>query len=571
MSDLQEGDVGFPMDGQSLSSLLHKRGINIRYLGKIADTANKPEPRLEALKSLVLQEMVARAFKHIANRHLRYLPSPFAASCISHLLNCLLGTRLNENPKSITDESLKLMYPEAKFSYEDVSPASLNQEIESQISLRYRYTVEGSCLENMKAPQLLREVSLKLGLQLVAREYAFDKITPSEVKGVNGHSQVSQGPSTNGYASVSGGKKKKRVAEQPVMNSMSSSLPPSPPQTFQPDDILNVVPILKDASPRSVLAEEALEAGRISVAQGQKELGQELLLESLSLHEQIYGILHPEVARVYYQLSTLFYGLDDKNIAVELARKAVIVAERTLGVDSNETILSYLNLGLFEHAVGNTRLALTYVRHALDLWKVVYGIHHPDSITTVNNAAVMLQHLKLYHDSRLWFEASLSICQKLSGKGSVNTATLLFQLAQALALDQDSKGAVNRMREAYNIFNNELGPTDRNTKEAETWLEQLTQNAVSIAKHAKDVQARRLRRVTQLTPRITLETRPQPMAGQNGKETANSQRIASRTESNSRLHEKSVDELLRYIEGSPSAKQTTPKKTANPKRRQPHA
>jgi protein TIF31 len=46
-----------------------------------------------------------------------------------------------------------------------------------------------------------------------------------------------------------------------------------------------------------MVEEEALEAGRISLMQNQKQLGQELILESLSLHEQIYGILHPEVAK----------------------------------------------------------------------------------------------------------------------------------------------------------------------------------------------------------------------------------------------------------------------------------
>ncbi|RJE16882.1 hypothetical protein PHISCL_10781, partial [Aspergillus sclerotialis] len=96
----------------------------------------------------------------------------------------------------------------------------------------------------------------------------------------------------------------------------------------------------------------------------------------------------------------------------------------------------------------------------------------------MNNAAVMLQHLKQYSDSRKWFEASLTVCENLFGTQSINTATILFQLAQALALDQDSKAAVGKMRDAYNIFLGQLGPEDRNTKEAEAWLEQLTQNAV---------------------------------------------------------------------------------------------
>ena len=177
----------------------------------------------------------------------------------------------------------------------------------------------------------------------------------------------------------------------------------------------------------------------------------------------------------------------------------------------------------------------------------------------------MLQHLKFYHDSRLWFEASLSICEGVFGKQSINAATLLFQLAQALALDQDSKGAVNRMRESYNIFLTELGPEDKNTKEAESWLEQLTQNAVSIAKHAKDIQARRVRAGVRIAPRVTLgQTQPQPQVGQtaeaaSGRDPRNTMGLDSR----------SIDELLKFIEGS-DAKTSAPKKRpgrTNPKKR----
>ncbi|KMU85194.1 hypothetical protein CIHG_02977 [Coccidioides immitis H538.4] len=382
IQDLHDGDVGFPMDGQSLSQLLHKRGINVRYLGKLAALAKEKGARLQALTALMTQDMIARAFKHIANRYLRNLPSAFATSCIAHLLNCLLGTEVNSKPRAEIDESLREIYPEGDFSFE----------------------------------------------QLGAKNYAFDR---SQLKNQD-HSPAANGTRTP----EEGGKKKKKKGSDQASPRPAQS--PAPAVTFVPDDILNIVPIVKDASPRSALSEEALEAGRISLMQNQKELGQELILESLSLHEQIYGILHPEVAKLYHQLSMLYYQSDDKDAAVELARKAVIVTERTMGVDSADAILSYLNLSLFEHATGNTKVALVYIRHALELWKIIYGPNHPDSITTMNNAAVMLQHLKLYPDSRKWFEASLTVCEELFGRQSVNTATILFQLAQALALDQDS-------------------------------------------------------------------------------------------------------------------------------------
>jgi protein TIF31 len=557
VNDLKEGDVGFPMDGQSLSRLLHKRGINIRYLGKIAVLAEGK--RLESLRILSVQEMVSRAFKHVASKYLRYLPIPLTAACISHLLNCLLGADLNPKPKAEIDDVMMYLYPEADLDFMKVSPESLREEIDNQILRRFQYTIDKVWPSAIKPLQLLREVSLKLGLQLEMKEYRFTtQATQSPVEPIaSSNGTVAKENGANGQTTSSSKKKKKARDGSPA--SIASSNVCSP-QTFGPDDILNIVPVIKEASPRSSLAEEALEAGRISIMQNQKKLGQELLLESLSLHEQIYGIIHPEVARVYNTLSMLYYQLEEKEAAVELARKAVLVSERTLGIDNAETLLSYLNLGLFGHANGETKLALKYIKHALGLWKIIYGPNHPDSITTINNAAVMLQHLKDYHESRLWFEASLKICEDVYGKHSINAATLLFQLAQALALDQDSKGAVNRMRESYNIFLSELGPSDKNTKEAESWLEQLTQNAVSIAKHAKDVQARRIR----VSPRVTLgQTQPQPQVGQT------TQAATGRDPRNSMgLDSRSIDELLKFIEGSDqTAKAKKRPGRSNPKRR----
>ncbi|KAE8451260.1 Intracellular distribution of mitochondria [Mollisiaceae sp. DMI_Dod_QoI] len=559
VNDLKEGDTGFPMDGLSLSLLLHKRGINMRYLGKLASLAEGK--RLESLRTLTIQEMISRAFKHVAGKYLRHLPIPLTGACASHLLNCLLGTGLNPKPKAEIDETMASLYPESDLSFQKGTPESLREEIEGQVLCRYQYTLGSNWFSEIKPLQLLRDVSLKLGLQLELKDYHF---TSPAANGVSEASLATNGASKeNGANGNTTSSKKKKKARDGSPSSITSSHTSSP-HTFTPDDIINVVPIIKEAAPRSALAEEALEAGRISIMQNQKKLGQELLLESLSLHEQIYGVIHPEVAKVYSTLSMQYYHLDEKEAAVELARKAVIVSERTLGVDSPESLLNYLNLSLFAHASGETKQALAYVKHALELWKVVYGPNHPDSITTINNAAVMLQTLKDYHESRLWFEASLKICEDVYGKTSINAATLLFQLAQALALDQDSKGSVNRMRESYNIFLNELGPNDKNTKEAESWLHQLTTNAVSIAKHANDVQARRIRSGIRVSPRVTLsQTHPQPQVGQT------SEAASGRDPRNTMgLDSRSIDELLKFIEGNESTK--TPKKRpgrSNPKRR----
>ena len=542
LNDLKESDISFPMDGRSLTRILHRRGINMRYIGKLAELSEGT--RLQCLREVCVREMVVRSFKHVSAKYLRYLPLPLTSACIAHLLNCLLGSGFNPKPVADIDESLKALYDDADLAFEKVTPASLREAIQDEAARRYRYTLEEGWHNQIKHLQLLREVCLKLGIQLQSKNFAFGPETDA-----NAEKHSADKAAVNGQANGEGKKKKKKNARDGSPASIASST--TAPHTFTPDDIVNVVPIVKDSSPRSTLSEEALEAGRISIYNGQKQLGQELLLESLSLHEQIYGLLHPEVAQVYHTLSQIYYQLDEKEAAVDLARKAVIVSERTMGIDSAETVLDYLNLSLFLHQLGDSKGALVYAKHALDLWKVIYGPDHPDTITTINNAAVMLQHLKQYHESRRWFEESLRICEQVFGKQSVNSATLLFQLAQALALDNDSKGAVNRMRESYNIFLAALGPEDKNTREAESWLEQLTQNAVSIAKHAKDVQARRLRAGIRFTPRdVSLGTPSSSAAGI----TAGSGAPAP---SQGTIDSRSIDELIRFIEGTDKKKKSS--------------
>lgn len=561
------------MDGQSLSRLLHKRGINVRYLGKlIALGHQQQDPRLHALEVLATQEMIARAFKHIANRFLKNLPNVFATTCLAHLLNCLLGTGINDKPIAALDEDIKDFYSDADYGFAQITPSSLKKDLEAQVKLRYRYQLQAGWESSIKHLQLLREIALKLGIQLLAKDYQFSK-TPSQ--GHNGlsicvfHGRAADATS-NGYVNghvVNGanGKKKRKAREHSPPVPIQGLGPSAFDSTFSPDDISNLAPVVKDACPKSILAEEALEAGRISIMQGQREIGQELLLQSMSLHEQVYGMVHPEVARVYHQLAMLYYQMNEKAAAVELEHKAVILSERTLGADSNETILCYLNLGLFEHGNGNTKTALSSVRHALKLWKIIYGPNHPDLITTMNNAAVMLQHLKLFHESRLWFERSIAVCEEVSGKSSVSTATLSFQLAQALALEGDPKGAVSRMRDAYNVFLSQLGPDDRNTKESEKWLEQLTQTAVSLAKQAKDVQSRRIRRVL-MTPRVTMGTRALPAVGQSPADLVNGHDTGNRG-----LDSRSIDELMKFIEGGGDTSRATSSKKrsthGNPRRR----
>lgn len=540
VNDIKNSELPFPIDGVSLTRIMHKRGINMRYLTKVI--AASEGPRLQRLADLCQQEIVARSFKHVASKYLRYLPMPLTSACIAHLLNCFVGFGFNSKPTSDVDESLKALYPEADSSFTKLTPESLRSEIESEAARRFRHILESGWETQLKPLQVLREVSLKLGFQLQHKDFQFsaDGCKPEPEKATT----------ANGHANGDSKKKKKKARDG---SPASTTSPAVMPTTFVADDVLNVVPIVKDSAPRSVISEEALEGGRHSLMQNNKKIGMELLLESLTLHEQIYGIIHPEVARAYATLAQIYYQLEEKEAAVDLARKAVIVSERTLGVDNAETLLAYLNLSLFLHGSGDSKAALTYVKHGLDLWKVIYGADHPDSITTLNNAAVMLQSLHAYHESRIWFEQSLGVCERIMGKNSLSSASLLFQLAQALALDNEPKAALTKMRDCYNIFKETLGPENQNTKEAETWLETLTQNAVALAKRDKDQQAKRIRAGIRFPPRNVA-------LGSGSSNAPASALQKGKTGKKSTIDSRTIDELVKFIEGDESQKKSTKKK-----------
>ncbi|CAI2187484.1 5112_t:CDS:10, partial [Funneliformis geosporum] len=364
-----------PVDGSSLTTTMHRRGINMRYLGMIANIIDESQDKkLDHVKHLVIHEMIIRASKRILRGLLRELPLTYVPYCISHFLNCLLGADYNPNPQSmVSDTTIGIDNP--TYAYINLTPSSLLQQIRDTILIRFRYNLPDNFINvNVRKLPLLREICLRVGIQIASQGYNFVKK-----------------------------KSKKRLT------------------TFLPDDVLNLIPTVKQANPRCVFAEETFEAGKLSIARGHRELGVDLMLQSLALHEQSYGFLHPATAKCYAALALYFYHHDDTEIAIDFQKKAVVVLERTCGIDSVDAVHSYLHLGLFENAVGNTELGLRFMRHAMYYWEIIYGPLHPDGATADQNVGIMLQNMRDFTGSVKFFERAKGTNEIIFGKNNVVT------------------------------------------------------------------------------------------------------------------------------------------------------
>ncbi|SAM82278.1 related to CLU1-translation initiation factor eIF3 [Ustilago bromivora] len=542
-------------DGGALSRQMHARGINIRYLGQVARLCT-PEAKdeldqelikkagpghegfLNTFRLTVVQEMVLRASKHILHSLIRDVEQVNVAPCVSHFLNCLVGDKVNAKPEANPVSSP--LSDDAEAEWTKLTPASLKEQLVAEIRKRFRFELPVSFFDQeLRRAQLLREVALRTGIQLKLKEYvlggkhadaevALSEDSQGESSQANGHVKE------NGAAAGSGKKNKgKKKGGKEQQNGTKKSAGPAVVEkkasqaarttSFEPEDIVNLVPIVKDSTPKSTLAEEAFEAGRISISRGERDIGLELLLEGVSFHEQVYGLVHPEVARCYALLASMVHHLasmvameraelmnqakaENKELteadlppvnehlnmanAVRYQRQAVTVSERTLGLDHPETLNQYMNLAVLERSAGNTRESLLCQRRVLELWSLLYGKEHPDCINALSNVALTLQNARLFEASLGVYRSAHELALTLFGPDSIHTANLAHELSQALTLAGDLKTALTVEKEAWRVFEARLGKDDAQTKESEQFCISLAASAVRVAKLEKEASAR---------------------------------------------------------------------------------
>ncbi|KAJ3040673.1 Intracellular distribution of mitochondria [Rhizophlyctis rosea] len=432
--DLVDNSSNVPVDGEGLTGCFHRHGVNMRYLGNVAIFFEQyGELSARYFKALCTQEMVARAAKHILRELLEATPGYLVGDCVSHFLNCLFAGE----DKSVGYECSSIHKKLATTStpYANLTPSTLHAQIRAETKKRFRYEVQEDFYLQRRIPTL-RSICLKVGIQLGMREYQWDG-------GVEG-------------------------------------------RIFRSEDVVNLYPVVKSGEPRAAFAEEALEHGRISLAQNERATGVELLKEAASIYEQIYGPIHPDTARPYQSLAMLSHQERDFESAKAWQRKALLVRERTGGFDDADTLQQYMNLAYFEYSSGNPHLGLKYMHHAMKLWEVsIAGGMHTDSASAYANIAAMLENLKDHASAVKFYEKAAEINETLLGKDNMMTILSRESLVKGYFLSGEYRKALGVQKGVYNYYREHLGEDVERTKEAGVILGTLTQQAVMGARKEK--------------------------------------------------------------------------------------
>ncbi|CAR30934.1 ZYRO0E05984p [Zygosaccharomyces rouxii] len=467
------------------------------------------------LISAAESEIVARSLKHVLRSYSKPLPVALLPSFVAYVFNLFFGVEYNDKP---VPEEVDEFYPVKNYEFSKLTRASLLEAIEEQAYLRFRYELPGNWFEaHTKVPfALIRSVCYGFGIQLINKEYFFNK------------------EQFSAYQNSLDKKMRNKVV--------------APKYTFSSSDLL-VIPRVKTTNYGSSVGDELWAEGA-AVLDKDQGLALTFLSQAIAVKEDVSTALDRSVAEKYLALSTIYSSVGLVPEAVAFARKASVIYERVTGLDSFELLRSLSNLALMEYSNRSPYNAALVYKRIMEIVKPfdLTSKHHPVIISALNYLEEFAVTLK---DSRLAIEILNKLCTlvaKLDGENSLASGYLESRIGNLYATLDDMPHALDHIARTNGIFIKELGLNHEVTAQARQWTEGLT-NLIKNNQFKQKVLEQKARANNGATP-------------QNRKNVDEKQ-----VQPNPGLANKSVDELLNFIEGSEGAdtKQSKNKKKSKGK------
>ncbi|XP_062867426.1 clustered mitochondria protein homolog [Trichomycterus rosablanca] len=440
-----------PMDGTTLTEALHHHGINIRYLGTLLEFIEKApqRTRLDHVYRTAICELITRCTKHIFRTYLLAVePSALSAS-VSHFLNCFLSSSPDTLETQQMDSQASKRRSRRRRSqgsvggemtaveggWSSLTSDELWRSIQTDALQYYHYCLPCDSIEQavnkcgLQRLTLLREISIKIGIQILIREYQFDA--------------------------------KLR-------------------QVFTEEDILNIFPIIKHINPKANDGIYLLHCGKAKIQQGDLKEGCELISQALSLFTNVYGALHQDVCICLRLLGRVYYILEDYAEALSHQQKAVLISERVLGIEHPNTIQEYKDLGLYCFASGQAATALRLLYRARYLMLLVCGEDHPEMALMDINIGLMLHGVMQCDLALKFLENALALTSKYQGPSSLKLAQSHHLLAKVFESKGEFRSALRHEKERYMIYRSQVGEAHEKTQESSEYLKHLTNQAVIL-------------------------------------------------------------------------------------------
>ncbi len=169
--------------------------------------------------------------------------------------------------------------------------------------------------------------------------------------------------------------------------------------------------------------------GTVQIARGVYDRADSLLQQALKINLQSLPPNHPELARTYSSLAWVWNLLGDYHKADTLYREAIAI--QTIN-ENPELGITLNSLALLMHEMNRYEQADIYFRQSLDILRKNYGEIHPEVATTMYNYAQLLRDMDYIDDAIVMHRKVLDMDRKLHGEEHPDVAYSLNGLASML-------------------------------------------------------------------------------------------------------------------------------------------
>lgn len=421
--------------GNSLSEVLHKFGVNLRYIGKMCELLISEEHR--HIKWMLERYAVARSAKHVFNEILRDTSEMYLADVASQLINSLFE---NSQPKN---SDTKKKRKRRKGKKEDVKSGNL-------IEIKKKDELEPEKIWNM----IVRHAELHFGLKIPEKIGFWEAV---------------------GSMTLLISLKKELCLQIGLQLDSSSNLS----GRISQNNIIGFAVKVKCLDWKSLESRWLYETGMKSISEQNYDVGMEMLIQSAGIQSQISTTLHPEVAAIYQKISQIYFTQNQINKAIKYQHQAILIFEKVLGTDHSQVGNSYINLACYYQTIFKYSRCLKLYQHALQIFMLNHGELCPEVIFILVSLGIMYGDVGMHETSIGILSHVINMCLALYGEKSLFVAEYSHILATEYKILKEFASAQQYELKALEIMKTVLPPEDKRIKDSENFIE-------DISKHIRD-------------------------------------------------------------------------------------
>ena len=466
---VRDGDIQVK-DNASMVKLLHRNGVNMRYLGQLATLAAAEEVDDEKLLSegkqkvhampffwreMLTVEVIARAVKHVLNSLFKKegvfnAPAQTVASLLNHIVSVLVAPVAKTATPAETTAAVAATGKNSKKNKkggkaEPVAAVAVPAaKVDDKLPIFVSPDGASSREEILRAVQETLVTRFCVSLPLLAG--AAD--ASEEAKAAEAAATTFLQTRLSPIVVV------RRIAQVCGIQIATRKYDFTTEVVFHAADIVSLIPIMKTCEPDVILPEfhEMLESAQSFQQEGNHAYAYEMAQQALNTITQITGPYHVHAAHAVDQVGNVLIAAGDYAAAEQYAQKSLAISLQLHGFDSQECVLQHVKMGVLESELGHRAAAAKHFLSAKYILQVATGDRHSELSTVFTRLA------RLY-DEAGDFEAvwQCYVKAKFHTSDLMQICTLNIELASACSRNGHLIEALELQRQAYSMLRELVG------------------------------------------------------------------------------------------------------------------